>query len=220
MGAGGFPIDLILFGMIAAFLVLRLRSILGRRDGFEPTQGTPARPVVRPAGPIIEGRAEPATVPGRAVPDAGSELGQTLASMRRVDSSFDAGHFLTGAEAAFRLIVTEFAAGNREALRPLLTPETFAVFEGSITSREQAGETVTSEIRAIHEATIEGAGLAGTVAEITVRFVSDQISQTLGRDGKYVSGADAVMELRDVWTFTRDLARSDPAWRLAHAISA
>ena len=58
------------------------------------------------------------------------------------------------------------------------------------------------------------------MAEITVRFVSDQISQTLDRDGKYVSGADAVMELRDVWTFTRDLARSDPAWRLAQARSA
>jgi predicted lipid-binding transport protein (Tim44 family) len=219
MGAGGFPIDLILFGMIAAFLVLRLRSILGRRDGYEPTQG-PARPVTRQAGPVIEGRAEPVVVPGRAVPDAGSDLGQTLASMRRVDGSFDAGHFLNGAEAAFRMIVTEFAAGNRDVLRTLLTPETFAMFEGVIIAREQAGETQTSEIRAIHEATIEGASLTGTLAEITVRFVSDQISQTLDRDGKYVAGADAVTELRDVWTFVRDLARSDPAWRLAQAHSA
>ena len=219
MGAGGFPIDLILFGMIAAFLVLRLRSILGRRDGYEPTQG-PARPVARAPGAVIEGRAEPVVAPGRAVPDAGSELGQTLAGMRRVDSGFDPSRFLTGAEAAFRLIVTEFAAGNRDALRPLLTAETFAIFDGVITAREQAGEKQTNEIRAIHEATIESAALAGTLAEITVRFVSDQISQTLDRDGKYVAGADAVTELRDVWTFVRDLARSDPAWRLAQARSA
>lgn len=219
MGAGGFPIDLILFGMIAAFLVLRLRSILGRRDGFEQTQA-PARPAGRPAGPIIEGRAEPATAPGRPVPDAGSELGQTLAGMRRIDASFDAGHFLAGAEAAFRLIVTEFAAGNRDALRPLLTDGTFAIFEGAITAREQAGETQTSEIRSIHEVAIEGAALHGTQAELTVRFMSDQIAQTLDRAGKYVSGADAVTELRDTWTFTRDLARSDPAWRLAQARSA
>jgi predicted lipid-binding transport protein (Tim44 family) len=215
MGAGGFPIDLILFGMIAAFLVLRLRSILGRRDGYEPTQG-PARPVTRQAGPVIEGRAEPVVVPGH----AGSDLGQTLASMRRVDGSFDAAHFLNGAEAAFRMIVAEFATGNRDALRTLLTPETFATFDGVITAREQAGETQTSEIRAIHEVTIEGAALTGTLAEITVRFVSDQISQTLDKAGKYVAGADAVMELRDVWTFVRDLARSDPAWRLAQARSA
>ncbi len=220
MGAGGFPIDLILFGMIAAFLVLRLRSILGRRDGYEPTQQGPARPVARAPGPVIEGRAEPVTVPGRPVPDAASDLGQTLASMRRVDSGFDVAHFLSGAEAAFRLIVAEYAAGNREALRPLLTAETFAIFEGAIAGREQAGETQSSEIRAIHEATIEAASLTGTLAEITVRFVSDQISQTLDRDGKYVAGADAVMELRDVWTFVRDLARSDPAWRLAQARSA
>ena len=221
MGAGGFPIDLILFGMIAAFLVLRLRSILGRRDGFEPSQQSPARPAGRPAGPVIEGRAEPAAAaPGRPVPDADSALGQTLATMRRVDSSFDPVHFLAGAEAAFRLIVTEFAAGNRDALRPLLTPETFAIFDGAINSREQAGETQTSEIRGVQEATIEAASLDGTAAEISVRFVSDQITQTLDRNGKYVTGADAVMELRDVWSFVRDLARSDPAWRLAQARSA
>ena len=65
MGAGSFPIDLLLFGMIAAFLVLRLRSILGRKDGFEPTPGA-ARPGPAARGPIIEGVAEPAAVPGRA----------------------------------------------------------------------------------------------------------------------------------------------------------
>lgn len=220
MGSGGFPIDLILFGMIAAFLVLRLRSILGRRDGLEPSQQSPARPVARPPGTVIEGRAEPAAVPSRPVPDAASPLGQTLASMRRVDASFDPSHFLTGAEAAFRLIVTEFAAGHRDALLPLLTTETFAIFEGSINSREQAGETQTSEIRAINDAVIEAASLDGTTAEIGVRFVSDQISQTLDRQGKYVAGADAVTELRDTWTFVRDLARSDPAWRLSSARSA
>ena len=221
MGAGGFPIDLVLLGMIAAFLVLRLRGILGRRDGFEPNQqGGPARPVNRPSGPIIEGTAEPPASTGRPLPDAASELGQTLARMRRVDRDFDPERFLDGAEAAFRLIVTEFAAGHSEALRPLLTDETFAVFEGAIKAREEAGETQTSEIRAIHHATIEAASLQGSRAEITVRFVTDQISQTFGRDGKYVSGADAVMELRDEWSFVRDLSKPGPAWSLAQARSA
>ncbi len=219
MGAGGFPIDLVLLGMIAAFLVLRLRGILGRRDGFEPNQG-PARPVGRPAGTVIEGKAEAPAPTGRAVPDDASPLGQTMARMRRVDGSFSPGHFLDGAEAAFRLIVAEFAAGNREALRPLLTEQTFATFEAAIAAREAAGETQTSEIRSIQSATIEEAALQGTAAEITVRFVSDQISQTLDRDGRHVTGADAVTELRDEWSFVRDLAKSGPAWRLAHARSA
>ena len=218
MGSGGFPIDLVLFGMIAAFLVLRLRGILGRRDGFEPNQG-PARPAGRPTGAIIEGTAEPAAA-GRPVPEAGSSLGQTLARMRRVDAAFNPQNFLAGAESAFRIIVTEFAAGNRDALRPLLTPETFAGFDAALTAREAAGETQTSEIRGVGEAVIEAAKLEGTLAEITVRFISDQIAQTFGRDGKHVAGADAVTELRDEWTFNRDLARSDPTWRLAHAQSA
>ncbi len=219
MGAG-FPIDLVLFGMIAAFLVLRLRSILGRRDGFEPSQG-PARPAGRPAGPIIEGKAEAPTSPGRPVPDQASAVGQALASIVRVDPAFDPERFLAGAEAAFRMIVTEFAAGNRDALRSLLTQQTFTVFEGVIAAREAAGETQTSEIRGVHEAVIEEAVLNGTMAEITVRFVSDQISQTLDREGKVVAGADAVTELRDVWSFLRDLSvRNDPTWRLAQARSA
>ena len=100
--------------------------------------------------------------------------------MRRVDRSFDPQNFLNGAEAAFRLIVTEFAAGNRDALRPLLTDETFTTFEGVITARDAAAETQTSEIRDIQSATIEAATLTGTAAEITVRFVSDQMQPDPG----------------------------------------
>jgi predicted lipid-binding transport protein (Tim44 family) len=216
MGAGGFPIDLVLFGMIAAFLLLRLRSILGRRDGFEPSAG-PVRPDARPAGPVIEAVAEAPTAPGRPLPDPTSAPGQTLAQMARVDRNFDPQRFLAGAEAAFRLIVTEFAAGNRDALRPLLSPETFTTFEASIQAREAAGERQTSEIRAIPAASIAAAALNGAVAEITVHFVSDQISQTLDSNGRYVSGTDAVTELRDDWTFRRDLSQPDPAWRLTQA---
>ena len=219
MGAGGFPIDLVLFGMIAAFLVLRLRSILGRRDGFEAKQGI-LRPAGRRPGPVIDAVAEPPAAAGRPVPDQASPLGQTLAQMRRVDSSFDPQRFLTGAEAAFTLIVSEFAAGHRDALRPLLSPETFATFDAAITAREAAGETQTSEVRAIPEATIAAAVLNGAYAEITVRFVSDQVNQVLDRDGRHVSGTDAVTELKDEWLFGRDLSQRDPAWRLLQARSA
>ncbi len=215
MGGGGFPIDLVLFGMIAVFLLLRLRSILGRRDGFEPS-ASPTRPEPRSGGPVIDAVAEAPTDPGRPLPDPASPLGQTLAQMRRVDSNFDPAHFLSGAEAAFRLIVTEFAAGNRAALRPLLSDDTFATFESAIAAREATGARQTCEIRGISNAAIIDAGLHGTVAEITVHFVSDQINQTLDGNGQHVAGADAVMEIRDDWTFSRDLSQPDPAWRLTH----
>ena len=135
--------------------------------------------------------------------------------MAQAERSFDAGRFVAGAEAAFTLIVTAFARGDRNALRPLLTEATYAGFDAAIASREIAGETQRSEIRAIHTVAIEEAALSGTHAAITTRFVSDQISETTDREGKPVAGTDAVTEIIDLWTFERDLSQQDPAWRLS-----
>ncbi len=219
MQGSGFPIDLILFGMIAVFLVLRLRSILGRRTGFERQ----AVPVARPVPGVVPGRvidavAEPVST--RALPDPASPAGQAMARMQKVDRNFAAAKFLDGAEAAFRIIVTTFAAGDRATLRPLLSADTMASFEAAIEARAAAGHVQVSEVRAIPQATIEQAALAGTVADITVRFVSDQIALTNDATGHPVAGTDAVTELTDVWTFRRDLAVADPAWRLTAARSA
>ena len=232
--SGSFPLDLVLFGMIAAFLVLRLRSILGRRTGFErppeqhvPLQPGPAGRVVPdgpvPDGQVIDGVAEPVAPAAPAPPAARSGLagrpgaGAHAPRRRRASSP---SHFLTGAEAAFRIIVTAFAAGDRATLRPLLSDDTYRAFEAAITARETAGETQRTEIRAIQAATIEAADLRGSMADITVRFVSDQVNVTLGRDGKPVAGADAVTEITDLWTFERDLTSADPTWRLVAARSA
>jgi predicted lipid-binding transport protein (Tim44 family) len=221
MGSSGFPIDLVLFAMIAGFLVLRLRSILGRRTGFErPPQPYQPQPEA-PGGPTIDGRAELAPpAPARAVPDPASPLGATLAGMQGVDPGFVAARFLDGAEQAFRMIVEAFATGNRESLRNLLSDETFRGFASAIDAREAAGQTQKTEIRDIHAATIEEADLRGTVASITVRFVSDQINVTESKEGQIVAGTDAVTEITDLWTFERDLTSRDPSWRLVAARSA
>jgi len=225
MGAsGGFPIDLVLFGMIAAFLVLRLRSILGRREGFErPPEAVHPDPMAGPVsreahGPIIEGAAEPA--PGRALPDPAGPVGQVLQKMRPIDRSFDPAHFLAGAESAFRMIVAAFATGNRDTLRPLLSDDTYRAFDAAISAREQRNETQRTEIKAIPTAAIEHADLRGSLAAITVRFVSDQVNLTLDQAGRPVTGTDAVTEINDLWTFERDLATTDPTWRLVAARSA
>jgi len=223
MGAsGGFPIDLLLFAMIAAFLVLRLRSILGRRTGFERPPADPATP---PAGLA---RTAPGSVPdeqveqaqsARPLPDPSSPAGQALARMAQVDPQFDPQRFLVGAEAAFRMIVAAFAAGERDALRPLLSDDTYKGFEAAISAREAAGERQRTEIKALHQVSIEGATLRDTVAAITVRFVSDQVNETLDKDGRPVAGIDGVTEIQDLWTYERDLAQPDPAWRLVAAQS-
>jgi predicted lipid-binding transport protein (Tim44 family) len=217
MSAGQLPIDLILFGMIALFLVLRLRSILGKRQGFE---GVPEIKTRRGGGMVLEGRAEPPPPTPRKMPDAAGPTGQALAAMRAMDRQFDPATFLTGAEGAFRLIVTSFATGDKDKLRSLLTPDTLAAFDAAIDARAQAGHTQRTEIRSILEATIEDASLQTSLAHITVKFVSHQITLTTAADGTIVAGADAVTELVDIWQFVRDLKGAAPVWRLAAAQNA
>ncbi len=220
MGASGFPVDLVLFGMIAAFLVLRLRSILGKRTGFE----RPAPPVqqapLRPAGPVIDVKAEPvAPATSQTVPDAASPTGAAMARMREIDRGFDAARFLTGAEQAFRMIVAAFAAGDRVALRPLLGDETYAAFEQAIAAREKANEKQISEIKAMQNISIDAAELKGRTGLVTARIVSDQVSYTEDANGRPLTGTDAVTEITDLWTFERDLGQPDPTWRLVSARS-
>jgi len=220
--SGGFPVDLILFGMVAAFLVLRLRSVLGRRTGFERPQREGPAPydpaaVRPPAGEASSDLPQTAVPPGgtrRIVPDARSPVGQNLMRIRAVDPSFDPNGFLDGAEGAFRMIVDAFARGDRQTLNALLDADTYAGFEGVISGREQAGESQRSEVRAMQEMEIEAADLRGTTADVTVRFVSDQVNLTTGKDGSVVAGAEAVTEMTDIWTFRRDLSNADPTWKL------
>jgi predicted lipid-binding transport protein (Tim44 family) len=223
---GGFPIDLVLFGMVAVFLVLRLMSILGKRTGYErpaePVAPSNVVPMARRGGeaPVIDAAAEQAPVAGRPLPDPMTPLGIALAAMARVDRAFSPQRFLDGAEAAFGIIVTAFARGERTTLHPLLSADTYRAFEGAITAREVSGQTQRTEIREISKAAIEQAELHGTIAVITVRFVSDQVNITTGADGVPVAGTDAVTEIVDLWSFERDLAVADPAWRLVAARSA
>lgn len=215
---GGFPIDLILFAMVAAFLVLRLRSVLGKRTGYErPPQQQPQGvqgPTARAEGVAEEIMPAQRSNTRRVVPDVRSPTGAALARIASADPQFDPHSFLDGAEGAFGMIVTAFAQGDRETLRNLLSDDTYAGFEGAITAREQAGERQRTEIRSMHEMVVEGADLRGTVADVTVRFISDQVNMTTGRDGEIVAGSDAITEVIDIWTFQRDTATDDPAWRL------
>jgi predicted lipid-binding transport protein (Tim44 family) len=226
--SGGFPVDLILFAMVAAFLVLRLRSVLGRRTGFErprregPGAYDPAAQRQLPPSDVAPElpAAAPADPTRRIVPDPRGPVGQALMRIKGVDPTFDPEGFLHGAEGAFRMVVDSFARGDRDTLRMLLADDVYAGFEGEISRREAAGETQRSEVRAMQETKIEAADLRGTVADVTVRFVSDQVNLTTAKDGSVTAGAEAVTELVDLWTFQRDLRSEDPTWKLVATQSA
>lgn len=220
--SGGFPIDLILFAMVAAFLVLRLRSVLGKRQGYERPPQAPGMPEARSARveSVTEELPPPRTDGARrVVPPASSAAGQNLSRIAAADPGFEPNGFLDGAEGAFRMIVAAFAQGDRQTLRSLLSDDTYAGFEQAVTARENAGETQRTEIRAMQELAVEGAALNGNMAEVTVRFVSDQVNITT-RNQEIVAGADAVTEVVDIWTFQRDVSQKDPTWKLTATRSA
>jgi predicted lipid-binding transport protein (Tim44 family) len=213
-GLGDFPIAVVIFAGVALFLVLRLRSILGRRVGFE--KPPVPRDLRAGLGPVIEGRASP-VMAARNVPDPQSALGERLMSIVKRDAVFDPPKFLLQAEANFRAIVTAFAAGDRAALRPLLTDPVFTSFDSALATRESAQETQQTDIKSINAATIEDAQLVGDLAAVIVRFSSDQIAVTRNTAGETVGGTEAVLEHVDLWTFERNLKSKDNTWRLAAA---
>jgi len=216
----GLQIGLVLFGAIAVFLVLRLRSVLGKRVGFE----RPPAPLPGPGqmagfnAPVIEGQAVQ-VAPARPVPDPRSALGERLMRIVNADANFDPPKFLETAEQSFRAIVTAFAVGDRAVLKAQLNDSVYQTFEAAIAARETAGEKHRTEIKAILSAVIEDAEVMGSHAAVIVRFTSDQINLTLDGAGNPVTGTEAVTELVDLWTFERVLGSKDLAWRLAAARS-
>jgi predicted lipid-binding transport protein (Tim44 family) len=211
--------DIIFFAMIAAFLVLRLRSVLGRRTGNERRrdmfirQADAARERVvalgqrRPAAPM-----PPPPSPADAPP---ASVAAGIARIRGADPGFEPAEFLEGARGAFGIVVEAFAAGDKGRLRPLLSDEVFARFSGAIDERNAARETMETRVVSLKELDIAEAGLAGTIARVAVKLVSEQINILRGHDGSIVDGdPEHPIEKTDFWSFTRDTHSSDPNWVL------
>jgi predicted lipid-binding transport protein (Tim44 family) len=215
--------DIIIFAMIAAFLVLRLRSVLGRRTGTEKPREF--RPLAKPATDNVvslpeglrprEELAPPPSGPRAASPEAG------LAQIRAADPKFDPDGFVQGARSAFEIIVNAFAAGDTATLRPLLSDDVYERFAEAIRHRLDAKETLETHLVSIKAAEIDEAELNGRTAFVTVKFVSDQINVTRAADGTIIEGEpDHVVEKTDFWTFARNTRSQDPNWLLVATRSA
>ncbi len=229
-----FDIYTIIFLALAVFIFLRLRSVLGQRTGRErpPYDPYSAREPARPAPEKVialpnrtpeatakapkptEAPADPAER-WKGIAEAGSPLAAGLEAIAATDNEFDAKHFLTGARAAYEMIVTAFAQGDRRTLKSLLSREVYDNFEAAIEQREKRGETVESKFVAIESSDITAAELRAKTAQVTVHFVSQLVSATRDKDGKVVEGnPEQVTDVTDVWTFARDVSSRDPNWKL------
>jgi len=229
MGDGFQYFDIILFALVAVFLILRLRGVLGRRTGTEKPRDWLADGLrsVRPSdrsGNVVNlpDRARPAEEqPAGAAPLGARTVAAGIAQIRAADPRFDIGSFLGGSRAAFEMIVHGFAGGDTATLRPLLSDEVYDRFSDAIRQRVEAHETHETTLVSIKAADIEEAELNGRTAFATVKFISDQVNVTRAADGHVVDGdPDRVVEKTDYWTFARNTRSQDPNWLLVATRSA
>jgi predicted lipid-binding transport protein (Tim44 family) len=214
MGDGGFQfLDIILLGAVAGFIVLRLRSVLGQRTGHEQQRRRRfGGPEADNAEPVDEGKV--ITLPRRDQPAAPSG-DPKIDRIRAADPRFDAAEFVNGAKAAYEMIVTAFAAGDKETLRPLLSREVYNDFASAIDERAKRGETMETTVVGLRGAEITETQVNGRIAEVTVTFRSELMSAVRDAHGHVVGGhANKVDEVTDVWTFARDTGSRDPNWTL------
>lgn len=217
MGDGFVFVEILIFAMIAAFLVYRLRSVLGRRTGEERQRPNPftARPNNQPDNVVpMPGRERP--LPNAAPsPDEPVSLATALEQIKAADPSFDEKYFLQGARGAFQMIVEAFAKGDTATLRPLLSDEVYDNFARAVRERQSAGEILETRIDSITDADVVEARMDGRTALVTVKFVSEQMNVVRNSAGAVVDGdPNAVVEAVDVWTFARNTRASDPNWAL------
>jgi predicted lipid-binding transport protein (Tim44 family) len=209
--------DIILFAMVAGFLVLRLRSVLGRRTGNERRRELfvrRARPAPEKGPPALIEPSPNAAAAATAAPPADA-VAEGLNQIQRADPSFDASQFLEGARIAFEMIVTAFANADKTGLRPLLSAEVLQQFVTAIDERAVAKETLETRILRLDSADIVEAELLGRNAQVTVKLTSQQINVTRAMDGSIVDGdPEHPTEKTDYWTLARDTRSADPNWVL------
>ncbi len=219
-------LDILVFSVMAVFVFVRLWSVLGGRHDDEPQKQNPFATktpqnqdeegvVVMPEGtrpqeiqPLLSARVAPTSLAG------------VLEQVRVLDPEFDEKRFIHGAKMAFERIVNGFAKGDLAHIEKWLAPEVSDSFQKAISKRQEARQTLESRLDRIAEADIISARLEGTRAFLTVSFSSYQENVTRDAFGATISGSPGqVEEIRDVWTFARDLKSDDPNWLLVETRS-
>ena len=224
------PLNLLILA-IAVVVILRLRSVLGKRTGNERPPVDPYAAQRRaekpqapgnvinlpqrdnaPENPVLQQPAEPVWT-GYA--EAGTTVAKGLERIAAADGQFSTKTFVEGAKVAYEMVVTAFAQGDRQTLKNLLSRDVYEGFARAIDDREKAGQILESRFVGIDKTDMTAADLKGKRASITLRFIAEFISATLDRAGEVIEGdPKQVRQITDVWTFERDTASRDPNWKL------
>lgn len=226
-----FDVTTIIFAALALFVVWKLRSVLGTRNGNE-NRPDPAAPNSRP-GPGANDDGKVVRLPGAGaerrepvsarsnesrwdgLAERGSKLWDDLDQAVAADPSFEPRGFLEGAKSAYEMIITAFAKGDRQTLRGLLSREVFDSFSQALADREAQGARVDTTFVSIDSAKISDVQVRGRLIQVAVAFNSKLITATFDRDNKVIDGnPDKVVDVGDLWTFSKDASSRDPNWAL------
>ncbi len=212
-------IQLLVLAGIAIFLILRLRSVLGTREGFEkpplPVNESKAdRGSNRPEFEVIEGGVDHDITDHT---DEGSAAATALAQMKRVEPSFSVGEFLQGARGAYEMILMAFEHGDLEPVKPFLSDDVYAAMAEVLDHRREQGLTVDANFIGVRDVGLVNAEFesGANIGEVTVRFVGELTSVVRNSAGEILEGNDTeIKRQRDVWSFARTMGTGDPNWQL------
>lgn len=212
-------IQLLVLAGIAVFLILRLKNVLGSREGFEKP------PVAMPEAndsasrnrqnfEVIEGGAD------RDITDhvdEGSDAAKALAEMKRIDGDFGVSDFLEGARGAYEMILMGFERGELDDIAPFLSDDIKEAFASVIDQRAEKGLLVEASFVGVRELTLQDASFDASTkeADVTVKFVGELTSVVRDSAGDIVEGdPNTIKRQKDVWTFSRVMGSDDPNWQL------
>ena len=216
MGGGFQFFDIILFAILALFLIYRLGSVLGRRQDDQKHRTDPfgISETQESNGDNVVAMPDRAETPDEAI-ESMDPLEAGLARIKSVERGFREREFVKGARSAFEMVVEAFAKGDGKVLKSLLDGPVYENFAAAIREREKAGHTLETTLVGIDEAEIISAELQDRNAIVTVKFVTGQVNATRDASGEIVDGdPNNVVQVTDIWTFGRDTRSSDPNWLL------
>jgi len=219
-------IDILIFAIIALFLGLKLKSVLGTKNGSEQKHNNPfsdnnnprSEKVVELRPNTIDMKINHLEIDKKFIDKEFNKDGSIETGLEEIYneySEFNLGEFMEGSKYAFETIVTSFSKGERDELKYLLSPKLYEDFNNTITARELVGHTAEVKIHNIKDVKITDAHLGGTMAYITLVYIVEQTTFTKDKDGVVIEGnPNKISDIEDIWTFTRDIRLDDPNWIL------
>ena len=201
-------IDIIVFAIIAVFLIYRLKNILGAKTGFDPSSSEERQVLKKTPNNVVEFSKKPnIEIPKR--------LSDKLLTLKSLDNNFDIDEFITGANIFFKMVINSFVSGKLEDIREYIKPSIYKDFENSLNERIKEGEKLIIDIKEIKSTNIKQIKIFKNNVKIQVLFETLQIKALKDKDDKFIDGdLHTDIKVSDLWTFERNFSSGNKNWTL------